>query len=156
MELINNKYIILELIPTALTPEKGDIVQLSAIKVDGLRILSRFDYRLNEDKIYIPDFLDMISYDKSEFVYKDTTKEILEDFNAWSEDITILIMNNKYTIHGSTQQSSSVHLSSFGKFCVCSPIIEESNQGYNKNKLLGIVFMFLSLRSPPRVQPLHY
>ncbi|MBQ8192545.1 MAG: hypothetical protein IJZ46_00515 [Bacilli bacterium] len=97
MELINNKYIILELIPTALTPEKGDIVQLSAIKVDGLRILSRFDYRLNEDKIYIPDFLDMISYDKSEFVYKDTTKEILEDFNAWSEDITILIMNNKYT-----------------------------------------------------------
>ena len=97
MELINNKYIILELIPTALTPEKGDIVQLSAIKVDGLRILSRFDYRLNEDKIYIPDFLDMISYDKSEFVYKDTTKEILEEFNAWSEDITILIMNNKYT-----------------------------------------------------------
>lgn len=97
MELINNKYIILELIPTALTPEKGDIVQLSAIKVDGLRILSRFDYRLNEDKIYIPDFLDMISYDRSEFVYKDTTKEILEDFNAWSEDITILIMNNKYT-----------------------------------------------------------
>lgn len=97
MDLMKNKYIILELIPTALTPEKGDIVQLSAIKVDGLKILSRFDYRLEEKRIYIPDFIDMISYDKSEFTYKDTTKEILEDFNAWSEDITLLIMNNKYT-----------------------------------------------------------
>ena len=97
MELINNKYIIVEIIPTALTPEKGDIVQLSAIKVDGLKIISRFDYRLDEDKIYIPDFKDMISYDKQDFIYKETTKEILEDFNVWSEDITLLILNNSYT-----------------------------------------------------------
>lgn len=97
MELINNKYIIVEIIPTALTPEKGDIVQLSAIKVDGLKIISRFDYRLDEDKIYIPDFKDMISYDKQDFIYKETTKEILEDFNIWSEDITLLILNNSYT-----------------------------------------------------------
>ena len=97
MELINNEYIIVEIIPTALTPEKGDIVQLSAIKVDGLKIISRFDYRLDEDKIYIPDFKDMISYDKQDFIYKETTKEILEDFNVWSEDITLLILNNSYT-----------------------------------------------------------
>lgn len=97
MNLLESKYIILEIIPTALTPEKGDIVQLSAIKLNGLQLLDRFDYRLNEEKIYIPDFIDMISYDKESFTYKDTSKEIIEDFKEWIEDLPLLIIDNAYT-----------------------------------------------------------
>ena len=44
------KYIILELIPTKSIG--GDIIQLSALKIDDLKLIDRFDYRLNEDKIF--------------------------------------------------------------------------------------------------------
>ena len=51
MNLNNEEYIILELIPTAISPQKGDIAQLSALKVNGIKIIDRFDYRLNNDLI---------------------------------------------------------------------------------------------------------
>ena len=38
MNLLKDQYIILELIPTALKKEKGDIIQLSAIKLEGLNL----------------------------------------------------------------------------------------------------------------------
>ena len=47
------KYIILEIIPTAVDPKKGEIAQLSALKLNGLNLIDRFDYRLNDDKIKI-------------------------------------------------------------------------------------------------------
>lgn len=97
MDLLKEKYIILELIPTALTKEKGDIIQLSALKINGLCLLERFDYRLEERLIAIPDFLEIINYDKESFTYKDSTKEILTDFENWSEGLPILILDNKYT-----------------------------------------------------------
>lgn len=89
------KYIILEIIPTKF--ENGDIIQLSALKIKDLNLVDRFDYRLNEDKIMIPDLLKIISYDKDKFIYENSTKEILSKFNDWVEDYNLLIINNKYT-----------------------------------------------------------
>lgn len=97
MELLKEKYIILEIIPTAIHPKKGDIIQLSALKLNGLNLLSRFDYRLREDLIALDDFKEMINYDKSSFTYKDSTKEILENFKEWSENLPLLIIDNAYT-----------------------------------------------------------
>ena len=97
MELLKEKYIILEIIPTALTPERGEIIQLSALKIDGLKLLDRFDYRLNEKYIFLEDFKKLISYDKDSFIYKDSTKSILKDFELWSENLPLLIMDNEYT-----------------------------------------------------------
>ena len=34
---------------------------------------------------------------KDAFIYKDSTKEILNDFNEWSEELPILILDNLYT-----------------------------------------------------------
>ena len=45
----NKKYIILEIIPSAVDPKKGNIVQLSALKINGYKLESRFDYRLCEE-----------------------------------------------------------------------------------------------------------
>ncbi len=97
MNLNKEKYIILEIIPTAIHPSKGDIIQLSALKLNGIKLEGRFDYRLKENLIAIPDFKDMISYDKESFTYKDSTKEILKDFQEWIGDLPLLIIDNAYT-----------------------------------------------------------
>lgn len=97
MDLKKDKFIILELIPTSINRDKGDIIQLSALKLEGMKLLSRFDYRLKEDLIPYQSFLDVIDYDKEMFKYLDSTKSIMEDFKKWIEDIPLLIMDNNYT-----------------------------------------------------------
>lgn len=97
MKLAKDKYIIVELIPTTLKKETGDIIQLSALKIENLQITGRFDYRLNEDRILIKDFLDIISYDKEAFTYKYSTEEILDDFKEFIKDYPLLIIDNEYT-----------------------------------------------------------
>lgn len=97
MKLDKDKYVIVEIIPTTLRKETGDIIQLSALKINKLQIEERFDYRLNEDKILIKDFLDIISYDKESFTYKYSTEEILEDFKKFIGNYKLLILDNTYT-----------------------------------------------------------
>lgn len=97
MDLLKSKYVIVELIPTSIKKENGVIVQLSALKLDGIKLLDRFDYRINEDKVPLKDFIDMCSYDKESFIYLDTTNEILEAFSNWIGDLPLLIIDNEYT-----------------------------------------------------------
>lgn len=92
------KYVILELIPTSSNPKQGDVIQLSAIKVHDFNVVDRFDYRLKEEKILLKDFVDIISYDKDSFTYKENTYEILNDFKKWVQDYKVLILDNNYTI----------------------------------------------------------
>ena len=97
MDLLKNKYVILELIPTSISKDKGVLVQLSALKLDGIKLLDRFDYRLKEEEVPLSDFIDMCSYDKEAFVYLDDTDLILDKFKEWVEDLPLLIMDNIYT-----------------------------------------------------------
>lgn len=97
MDLLKNKYIILELIPTSISKDDGVLVQLSALKLEGIKLLGRFDYRLKEDNIPLTDFIDMCSYDKESFTYLDSTEEILTHFEEWSEQLPLLIIDNNYT-----------------------------------------------------------
>lgn len=89
------KYIILEIIPTKIIG--GDIAQLSALKLEGLELKDRFDYRLCEEKINIPDIIDMINYDKDNFKYVKRTSTIIRNFKKWIEDYDLLIIDNLYT-----------------------------------------------------------
>ena len=93
----NKKYIILEIIPSAVDPKKGDIVQLSALKINEYKLESRFDYRLEEDKVNNIDLLNIINYDKDSFTYVDTTRKIMTRFKKWIEDYDLLIIDNLYT-----------------------------------------------------------
>ena len=93
----NKEYIILEIIPTSPNPEKGEVAQLSALKLKGLTLLDRFDYRLKEDNINNIYIEEMINYDKENFIYKETTKEILDDFKKWIGRDLLLIIDNDYT-----------------------------------------------------------
>lgn len=89
------KYIILEIIPTKI--KDGDIAQLSALKLEGLELKDRFDYRLSEEKINIPDIIHMINYDKDKFKYVKRTNTIINKFKKWIEDYDLLIIDNLYT-----------------------------------------------------------
>lgn len=91
------KYIILELIPTA--TKNGDIIQLSALKLENLNLVDRFDYRIVDEKIQLNDLKNMISYDKESFIYKNSTEEIMSDFKKWIEDLDLLIIDNSYTLN---------------------------------------------------------
>ena len=64
MDLLKDKYVIVEVIPTSSDSKKGIIAQLSALKLDGIKLIDRFDYRVNEKLVNNKDLLEMISYDK--------------------------------------------------------------------------------------------
>lgn len=93
----NEKYIIVEVIPEAISPEKGNLAQLSALMIDGIKLIGRFDYRLKEELVKNPDIRDITSYDKDDFTYVESTQEILEKFKKWSKKIKLLILDNEYT-----------------------------------------------------------
>ena len=95
MNLIDKKYIILELIPTK--SKDGDIAQISALKLDGIKLLERFDYRLDKELIKIPELLNMLNYDNDAFKYVKKTKEIMDNFKNFIEDLPLLIVDNDYT-----------------------------------------------------------
>lgn len=98
MNLQKDKYIIVELIPTASTSEKGTIAQISALKIEGLKLLDRFDYRLNEELIENADLKELISYDKKAFNYIDNIYFIKEKFKNWSKDYPLLLVEEEYTL----------------------------------------------------------
>lgn len=97
LDIKNETYIIVEIIPTASSPEKGEIIQLSALKLTGLQLLERFDYRLEKEKLPIPELQSWIDYDKQSFCYVSDSKKILKQFHKWAKDLPILILDEFYT-----------------------------------------------------------
>ena len=97
MNIAKDKYIIVELIPSHSNSKVGKIVQLSALKIENLQLIERFDYRLSDDLIENKDLLNMISYDKESFIYTNDSKEILREFKKFSKGIALLIIDNFYT-----------------------------------------------------------
>lgn len=97
MDILKEKYIIIEIIPTTSQKETGDLVQISALKLHGLQLIERFDYRLNPAKIQIPDLVRLTSYDKENFIYLESTEQLLKTFSIWSGGLPLLILDNAYT-----------------------------------------------------------
>ena len=93
----DKEYIILEIIPTSSNPSSGSIIQLSALKLKGLTLLDRFDYRLNDEFLPIKEMKSWIDYDKDSFTYVDSDSIILNEFKTWSNNLPILIIDNIYT-----------------------------------------------------------
>ena len=97
MNLLKDKYIIVEVIPTSSDSKKGIIAQLSALKLDGIKLIDRFDYRVDEKLVNNKDLLEMISYDKDNFKYTDNSDLILSEFKKWSGDLPIMLIEKDYT-----------------------------------------------------------
>lgn len=97
MNLHKDKYIIVEVIPTHSDSTKGTIAQISALKLDGIKLVDRFDYRLKDELIDNDDVLDIINYDKKMFTYVDNIYFIIEKFKSWAKDYPLLILEENYT-----------------------------------------------------------
>ena len=97
IDIKNDKYIIVEIIPTSLNSSKGSIIQIQALKIDGLKLKDRFDYRINLDLIDIPDLRKMISYDIDSFKYTNNSNDLIQEFKVFIEDLPLLIIDNSYT-----------------------------------------------------------
>lgn len=97
MNLLRDKYVIVEVIPTSGNSEKGIIAQLSALKLEGIKLLDRFDYRIDDSFVDNNDLLEMISYDKENFKYTSDTSLIIKKFKEWIEALPILLIENDYT-----------------------------------------------------------
>ncbi len=98
MDILKDKYIIVEIIPTKASSKEGEIIQIQALKLEGLKLLERFDYRVNLDKIINKDLRDMISYDTLNFTYVDTGKVLIKKFKEFIKDLPLLIIDNQYTL----------------------------------------------------------
>ena len=97
MKLDKDKYIIVEIIPDHSNSDLGKICQIQALKLDGLNLIDRFDYRLNKDKIDNIAILKAIDYDNDNFKYTFDSDTILNDFKIWCEDYDLLLIEPNYT-----------------------------------------------------------
>lgn len=98
MNLEKDKYIIVEVIPTHSKAEKGIIAQISALKLEGLKLLDRFDYRIKDELIENKDLKEVIQYDKEAFTYVDNPHFIPEKFKSWVKNLPLLIIEDTYTL----------------------------------------------------------
>ena len=98
MNLFKEKYIIVELIPTHSSASVGTFAQIQALKLDGIKLIDRFDYRLNENLIENNDLKDLISYDKKNFNYVDSHDEIIKAFSKWIGKLPLLIIPLTYNL----------------------------------------------------------
>lgn len=91
------KYVILEIIPSTSKRETGNILQIQALKLNELKLIDRFDYRL-DIPLNNPDLLNILSYDKDKFTYVKDEKELLKNFKDFISDLPLLIVDNPYTL----------------------------------------------------------
>ena len=92
MDFNKDKYIIVEIIPDHSNSEIGKICQLQALKLEGLNLIDRFDYRLNRDKIDNIAILKATNYDNDMFKYTFDSDTILNDFKSWCDDYKLLLI----------------------------------------------------------------
>ena len=99
MDLTKDKYIIVEIIPDHSNPKYGKICQIQALKLHGLTLIDRFDYRLNKDKIDNIAIIKAIDYDNDSFSYVFDSDTMLNDFKDWVLDYPLIIIEDSYTLN---------------------------------------------------------
>ena len=112
MDLQKEKYIIVEVLPTARDPEKGFIAQLSALKLQGITLEDRFDYRVEDHLIENEEIKRMIQYDKKNFTYVNNIYFIIEKFKQWAKDYPLILIEKEYTnayLEGLTNKKELVY-----------------------------------------------
>lgn len=98
MDLQKDKYIIVEIIPTHSNKEQGFIAQISALKLKGIQLEGRFDYRVEDKFIENPDLKQMIQYDKKAFTYVNNIYFMLEKFKQWAKGYPLVLLDDTYTL----------------------------------------------------------
>lgn len=98
MKLDKDKYIIVEIIPNHSNYQKGCICQIQALKLNGLKLIDRFDYRLTDNLVNNITVLNTMKYDCDMFKYVFDTDTMMNDFKTFVGDYTIFIVEDSYTL----------------------------------------------------------
>ena len=98
MKLDKDKYIIVEIIPNHSNYKKGCICQIQALKLNGLKLIDRFDYRLTDNLVNNITVLNTMKYDCDMFKYVFDTDTMMNDFKTIVGDYTIFIVEDSYTL----------------------------------------------------------
>ncbi len=86
--------ILLELIPSK--SKDGDIIQIEALDIKNNEIIKRLNIRYLVPHLD-QKLIDMVSYDKDDHIYLDSTESMLKALKDFAKDKTIYIMDNSYT-----------------------------------------------------------
>ena len=97
MNIKKDSFIIVEIIPSNRRENGGCIVQLSALKIKNLKVIERFDYRLNDDALPFLELKEFINYDNHLFSYVDSEDIIINKFKKFSKKLPLLLLDNIYT-----------------------------------------------------------
>lgn len=150
MNIQNDKFIILEIIPTNIKSKNGKIIQLSALKLDGLKLLDRFDYRINDEYLPIIEMKSWINYDNESFKYVNSEEEILNDFKIFSEELPILILDDIYTKDFFNNFNNSFHyITNYLEMEYNEHIIDELIEKYNlqpSNHIVDLLYEALMMK----------
>lgn len=150
MNIKTDKFIILEIIPTNIKSKNGVIIQLSALKIDGLKLLDRFDYRLEDNSLPIIEMKSWIDYDSDSFNYVKTEKEILDKFELFTENLPILILDNIYTKEFFDNFKNSFYfITNYLELEYSEEIIEEIIKKYNlqpSNHIVDLLYEALMMK----------
>lgn len=98
MNLSKDKYVIVEIIPNHSNAKVGSICQIQALKIDNLKLLDRFDYRLDSSLINNATILNTINYDNDQFIYIYSKEQMLDDFKEFIEDYPLILLESSYTL----------------------------------------------------------
>lgn len=145
------KYVIVELIPTSRNPQEGDIIQLSAIKIDNFVLKDRLDIRLEKEKVTLKKLLELIDYDENLFEYVSSTEEIITKFVDFVGDYPLVIIDNEYTENYLTRiKNPFFYLHNLIDLKSSDFIIEEMIEKYNlemSNYIVDLIFEALIYES---------
>ena len=97
LDIKKDKYIIVEIIPTSSNSKVGEIIEISGLKIEGLKLKERFNYRLNQDLILNPDLRNIVNYANNEFTIVDSSEKIMIAFKKFIGKLPLLIIDNSYT-----------------------------------------------------------
>ena len=98
MKLDKDKYIIVEIIPNHSNYKKGCICQIQDLKLNVIKLIDRFDYRLTDNLVNNITVLNTMKYDCDMFKYVFDTDTMLNDFKKFVGDYNIFIVEDSYTL----------------------------------------------------------
>lgn len=128
MNIRKDKFIIVEIIPTNTVENDGIIIQISALKINNLKLQERFDCRLKDEALPFIELKDFINYDNEQFTYVNNSNDLLDLFKTFSQNLPILVLDNLY---------SPNHLKSLNN--TIDFILNYLNMTYNKNIIDQII-----------------
>ncbi len=97
MNIKDDSFVIVEIIPSNTYERGGVIVQISALKIKGLKLEGRLDVRLKDEALPFQEMKAFIDYDHDAFKLMDSEEKLKEAFKTFCQKEPLLLLDDVYT-----------------------------------------------------------